>query len=87
MTESDLKAALIRFHAAIKNADAAAISSSLNDIEAVFAARRSELHPQLAHFLAGRSYAKALAWLGGGDAAQAPAFGRPASPPGGCARQ
>ena len=38
------------------------------------------LHPQLVHFLEGRSYAKALAWLGGSDELAA----KPASPPGGC---
>jgi hypothetical protein len=38
------------------------------------------LHPQLNHFLAGRSYAKALAYLGGGDELSS----KPASPPGGC---
>ena len=84
MIESQLKDALIRFHSAIKNADGAAVSAALNEIEALFAAGRDGLHPQLAHFLAGRSFAKALAWLGGGDAAGE--FGRPASPPGGCSK-
>jgi hypothetical protein len=43
-------------------------------------AHRAELPPQLEHFLSGRSYAKALAYLGGGELLAA----RPASPPGGC---
>jgi hypothetical protein len=46
----------------------------------LLAAHRSGLHPQLVHFLVGRSYAKALAWLGAGDELTA----KPASPPGGC---
>jgi hypothetical protein len=80
MTEAKIKAALIRFTGAIKNSDAGALSASLNEVEALLAAHRAELHPQLAHFLEGRSYAKALAWLGGGDELAA----KPASPPGGC---
>ncbi len=80
MIEEKIKAALIQLHAGIKNSDGAAISSALNQIETTLDAHRDELHPQLAHFLAGRSYAKALAYLGGGDELTA----KPASPPGGC---
>lgn len=80
MTETKIKAALIRFTGGIKNSDAAAVSASLNEVEALLAAHRAELHPQLIHFLDGRSYAKALAWLGGADELAA----RPASPPSGC---
>jgi hypothetical protein len=80
MTEAKIKAALIRFTGGIKNSDAGAVSAALNDVEALLAAHRAELHPQLVHFLEGRSYAKALAWLGGGDELAA----KPASPPGGC---
>jgi hypothetical protein len=82
MIEEKIKAALIQLHAGIKNSDGAVISSALNQIESVFAAHRDELHPQLAHFLAGRSYAKALAYLGGGDELTR----KPASPPGGCGK-
>lgn len=80
MTETKIKAALIRLHASIKNSDGPAISVALTEIEALQAAHGSELDPRLQHFLAGRSYAKALAWLGGGDELTA----KPASPPGGC---
>ena len=80
MTEPKIKAALIRFTGAIKNSDAGAISAALNEVEALLAAHRAELHPQLVHFLEGRSYAKALAWLGGSDELAT----KPASPPGGC---
>jgi len=80
MPEDKIKAALIRFTDAIKNSDGSALSSALNEVEALLAAHRPELHPQLAHFLEGRSYAKALAWLGAGDELAS----KPASPPGGC---
>lgn len=80
MTEAKIKAALIRFAGGIKNSDAATVSASLNEVEALLAAHRSELEPRLVHFLEGRSYAKALAWLGGGEELAA----RPATPPGGC---
>ncbi len=80
MTEAKIKAALIRFTSGIKNSDGGAVSASLNEVEALLSVHRAELHPQLVHFLEGRSYAKALAWLGGGDELEAKA----ASPPGGC---
>ncbi len=80
MTEAKIKAALIRLHAGIKNSDGAAISAALTEIEALQAKHSSELDDRLQHFLAGRSYAKALAHLGGGDQLTA----TPASPPGGC---
>ncbi len=82
MIEEKIKAALIQLHAGIKISDGPAISAALNQIESVFDAHHAELHPQLAHFLAGRSYAKALAFLGGGDELSA----KPASPPGGCGK-
>lgn len=80
MIEAQVKGALIRFNGAIKNSDGAALSAALNEVEALLAAHREALHPQLRHFLEGRSYAKALAWLGAGDELAV----KPASPPGGC---
>ncbi len=80
MVEVKIKDALIRFNGAIKNADGVALSAALNEVESLLGAHRAELHPQLRHFLEGRSYAKALAWLGAGDELGA----KPASPPGGC---
>ena len=80
MTEAKIKAALIRFNSGIKNSDAGAISTALNEVEALLSTHRAELAPQLIHFLEGRSYAKALAYLGGAVEPTA----RPASPPGGC---
>ncbi len=80
MTESKVKESLIRFHDGIKAADGNAISAALNEIESLLGAHRAELNPRLVHFLEGRSYAKALAYLGGDGSS----IGQPASPPGGC---
>lgn len=80
MIETQVKGALIRFNGAIKNSDGAALSAALNEVEALLAKHRDEIHPQLRHFLEGRSYAKALAWLGAADELEA----KPSSPPGGC---
>jgi hypothetical protein len=80
MTEAKIKAALIQLHAGIKNSDGPAIAAALTELEALLAAHGPELNPQLHHFLSGRSYAKALAYLGGG----ADLAAKPASSPGGC---
>ena len=75
-----IKEALIRLHAGIKAADGAGISGALGELDGLLATHRGELDGRLAHFLEGRSYAKALAWLGGESE-----FGRGAMAPGGCA--
>lgn len=80
MTEAKIKAALIRLHAGIKDSDGPAISASLEELDGLTAAHGSELDPRLHHFLSGRSYAKALAYLGGGE----PMTAKPSTPPGGC---
>lgn len=81
MSDAKIKAVLIQLHAGIKNSDGPAVSSALRELDALLEQHGASMHPQLQHFLAGRSYAKALAWLGGADELTA----RPASPPGGCA--
>jgi hypothetical protein len=78
-TQRQVREALERFDAAVKRGDGAAISQVLSELERLLTAHRAELHPQLVHFLEGRSYAKALAYLGGESG-----FAKPASPPGGC---
>ncbi len=78
--ETKIKAALISFTAGIKDSDGPAISAALNEVENLLREHRDTIHPQLVHFLEGRSYAKALAWLGGADQLVA----KPSSPPGGC---
>lgn len=79
MVAQEIKSALESFDSAVKQADGAGISAALTELERLLAAHRAELHPQLVHFLEGRSYAKALLWLGGESG-----FAKPASPPGGC---
>lgn len=79
--EIEIKAALIRLHDGIKRADAAVVSESLRTLDELFAAHRDAINPRLAHFVEGRSYAKALAWLGG------PSEADPSTPPGGCSRR
>lgn len=81
MPETLIREALQRFDSAVKTADGPALSASLAALERLLAVHEGALHPQLAHFLAGRSYAKALAWLGGQGS-----FGAPANPAGGCGR-
>lgn len=81
MPETLIRAALQRFDTAVKAGDGPGLSAALTEIERLLAAHEAALPPQLAHFLAGRSYAKALAWLGGQGS-----FGAPANPAGGCGR-
>lgn len=79
MSAQEIKIALETFDSAVKNGDGVGISGALTRLEELLAAHRDQLHPQLVHFLEGRSYAKALLWLGGESG-----FAKPASPPGGC---
>jgi hypothetical protein len=62
-----LKNHLTRLMTAIKEGDGPGISAAMGEVEAVLAANRAELHPQLVHFLEQRSYAKALLFLGGAE--------------------
>ena len=65
--ESQIKTTLAALLAAINSADGAAVANGLTRLDdLVAAAPPGSLHPQLAHFLERRSYAKALAWLDGG---------------------
>lgn len=79
MSVPAVREALERFDRAVKSADGPGLSASLADLDRLLAAHRADLHPQLVHFLEGRSYAKALLWLGSESS-----FARPSSPPGGC---
>jgi len=54
---------------------AAIITREIDTLDALLAKERRSLHPQLVHFLANRSYAKALAFLGG-ETAGIPASAR-----------
>ena len=62
-----LKNHLTQLMTAIKAGNGPGISAAMGEVEALLAANRAELHPQLVHFLEQRSYAKALLFLGGAD--------------------
>ena len=66
MTESQIKETLIALLDGIKAADAKRIEDGMVALDGALA-KRAELHPQLAHFLERRSYAKALQFLGGAE--------------------
>ena len=63
MDIAEIQAALMAVTKAIKEANGPATTDALNRIERFLAAHRAGLHPQFAHFLERRSYAKALSWL------------------------
>jgi len=56
---ADIKESLISLLDSIKRSDGPRVAQEM--------ARLDDLHPQLAHFLERRSYAKALAFLGGAE--------------------
>jgi len=62
--ESQIKQELIALLSGISRADAVAIEGGMTALDGFLQTRRKEVHPQLAHFLERRSYAKALAYLG-----------------------
>jgi len=66
--EAQIKDTLIHLLDGIKRSDADAILAGLERLDHQLAQGRPEMHPQLVHYLEGRSYAKALAWLGGDPA-------------------
>ncbi|MEZ5275911.1 MAG: hypothetical protein R3F07_05990 [Opitutaceae bacterium] len=63
--ENEIKAALIRLLKGIKDSDTQETLDGMDALEALSAEYRGKMHPQLAHFLERRSYAKALDFLGG----------------------
>jgi hypothetical protein len=63
--EPEIKAALISLLASIKRADGAVIGQEMERLDGFLERGRTQLHPQLVHFLERRSYAKALMFLGG----------------------
>ena len=63
--ETQIKAALISLLDGIKAANGGVIATELVRLDELLAQGRSSLHPQLVHFLEGRSYAKAVQFLGG----------------------
>jgi hypothetical protein len=63
--EIEIKESLISLLDSIKHGDGAGIPGQMARLDALLARDRGRLHPQLAHFLERRSYAKALMFLGG----------------------
>lgn len=69
MNIPEIQAALMAVTKAIKEANGTGMVDALDRIERFLADNRMALHPQFAHFLERRSYAKALAWLEAGNPA------------------
>ncbi|AHF91878.1 hypothetical protein OPIT5_18280 [Opitutaceae bacterium TAV5] len=64
--ETDIKEALIALLEAIRKSDGQTIGTRMAQLDDLLArGQTGGLHPQLAHFLQNRSYAKALMFLGG----------------------
>jgi hypothetical protein len=63
--EAQIKLALISLLAGIKRSDGQVIAAEMAKLDEFLERGRAGLHPQLAHFLENRSYAKALMFLGG----------------------
>jgi hypothetical protein len=77
--ETQIKASLIALLDGITAADGPAVSREMQKLDGFVAADGPSLHPQLAHFLERRSYAKALQFLGGAsDIPTGSCGGRPA---------
>ena len=63
--ETQIKESLIALLAGIKSADGQIIADEMAKLDEFLERGRGTLHPQLAHFLERRSYAKAVMFLGG----------------------
>jgi len=63
--ETQIKETLVALHTAIKEANGQVVADSMAQLDGWLERDRAALHPQLVHFLANRSYAKALMFLGG----------------------
>lgn len=63
--EKEIKETVSGLLEAIARQEQQRIEAALAWLDATVEQRRSELHPQLAHFLQNRNYAKAFAFLGG----------------------
>jgi hypothetical protein len=63
--ETEIKASLISLLAAIKAADGQTVASEMAKLDQYLERGQAAIHPQLAHFLGNRSYAKALMFLTG----------------------
>lgn len=60
-----IKESLNSLMEAVKRSDGATVAAEAARLDGYVSQARGSLHPQLEHFLERRSYAKALAFLGG----------------------
>lgn len=65
MIESNIKTSLTALLEGIAQSDGGVIAEEMALLDGFLEKGRSELHPQLVHFLERRSYAKAVMFLGG----------------------
>ncbi|HEY9154269.1 MAG TPA: hypothetical protein VIM69_04010 [Opitutaceae bacterium] len=65
MEDTQIKDSLIALLNGIKNSDGVVIAREMELLDQAVTPARPGMHPQLEHFLQRRSYAKALAFLGG----------------------
>lgn len=63
--ETQIKDSLITLLDAIKASNGMVVVEQMEKLDGFLAQGRTELHPQLVHFLEKRSYAKAVMFLGG----------------------
>jgi len=61
--EYQLKASLIALLDGIKRSDGPIVTQEMERLDNFVLSNKASIHPQLAHFLERRSYAKALAYL------------------------
>ena len=64
--ENQIKESLISLLDSIKRSDGPGVSEHMARVDELLKVNRSKIHPQLAHFLGNRSYAKALQFLEAG---------------------
>jgi hypothetical protein len=64
---ADIKESLISLLDSIKRSDGPRVAQEMARLDDLAVKSGRDLHPQLLHFLERRSYAKALAFLGGAE--------------------
>ena len=65
MIETNTKTSLTALLEGIAQSDGGVIATEMARLDEILEKARSDLHPQLVHFLERRSYAKAVMFLGG----------------------
>lgn len=64
---AQIKASLIALHEGIKSSHADTLRREMAFLDQVVREQKGQIHPQLAHFLMNRSYAKALLFVEGAN--------------------